>query len=142
MNLTINESRQKYWIIRVKSLFKKVKRKCLICKYDTIQPKTPLMGQLPPDRITPFVRPFTYTGVDLFGPFNVSIGRRREKRWAVLFTCLTIRAAHIEIVDELSTDAFILCLHNFVNRRGTPVRIRSDNDTNFIGAQKLLKKEW
>ncbi|XP_037816930.1 uncharacterized protein LOC119607192 [Lucilia sericata] len=141
MNLTINELRQKYWIPHAKSLFKKVKRKCLICKYDTIQPKVPLMGQLPPDRITPFVRPFTYTGVDLFGPFNVSVGRRREKRWAVIFTCLTIRAVHIELADELSTDAFILCFRNFVNRRGTPIRIRSDNGTNFIGAQKLLKKE-
>ena len=62
------------------------------------------MGQLPADRVTPFVKPFTYTGVDLFGPLLVTIGRRKEKRWAVIFTCLTVRAAHIELAENLSTD--------------------------------------
>ncbi|XP_073821377.1 uncharacterized protein [Musca autumnalis] len=118
-----------------------VKHECLTCKVDSVKPIIPQMGQLPPDRVTPFVRPFTYTGVDLCGPFDVTIGRRKEKRWAVVFTCLTVRAAHIELAHDLSTDAFILCLRNFINRRGTPVRIRSDNGTNFIGAQKLLNKE-
>ncbi|XP_036347224.1 uncharacterized protein LOC118756578 [Rhagoletis pomonella] len=137
--ITINEVRQKYWIPGLKTLLKAIQRKCLVCKIDRAQPSPPMMGQLPVDRITPFVRPFTFTGVDLFGPFNVSIGRRHEKRWSVIFTCLTVRAAHIELAENLSTDAFILCLRNFVNRRGTPVRIRSDNGTNFIGAQKDLK---
>ncbi|XP_073821264.1 uncharacterized protein [Musca autumnalis] len=103
-------------------------------KQDKAKPTQPLMGQLPPDRVTPFVRPFTYTGVDLFGPFNVTIGRRVEKRWAVIFTCLTVRAAHIELANDLSADSLILCLRNFINRRGTPVRLRSDNGTNFIAA--------
>ncbi|XP_075157911.1 uncharacterized protein LOC142231178 [Haematobia irritans] len=140
-NLTINELRQNYWIPNIKTLYNKAKRKCYKCKLDSIQPKIPQMGQFPEDRITPFVRPFTYTGVDLCGPFDVAIGRRKEKRWVVVFTCLTIRAAHIELAHDLSTDAFILCLRNFINRRGTPLRIRSDNGTNFIGVQKFLKKE-
>lgn len=88
------------------------------------------MGQLPPDRATPFVPPFSFTGVDLFGPFNVTIGRRKEKRWAVIFTCLMVRAAHIEVADDLTADSFILCFPNFINRRGT-----------FIAAQKLINKE-
>ena len=98
------------------------------------------MGSLLMDRTTPFIRPFTYTGVDMFGPLNLTVGRRKEKRWAVLFTCLTIRAAHIELAENLSADAFILCLRNFINRRGTPVNIRSDNGTNFIGAQRELEE--
>lgn len=141
MAITINDLRQKYWIPHIKSLYKNVVKNCAVCKYDNAKPKQPLMGQLPPDRVTPFVRPFSYTGVDLFGPFNVAVGRRKEKKWAVIFTCLTVRAAHIEIADDLSTDSFILCFRNFINRRGTPVRIRSDNGSNFIAAQKLLKKE-
>ncbi|XP_065365610.1 uncharacterized protein LOC135958645 [Calliphora vicina] len=130
MSVTINELRQRYWIPHIKSVFKKVVKKCYVCKYDNAKPTQPLMGTLPPDRVTPFIRPFTYTGVDLFGPFNVAIGRRKEKR-----------GGHIELAENLSADAFILCFRNFVNRRGTPVRIRSDNGTNFIASQKLLKKE-
>ena len=61
-----------------------------------------------------------------------------KKRWGVIFICLTTRAAHIELAKDLSADAFIICLRNFVNRRGTPVRLRSDNGTNFIGEQKEL----
>ncbi|XP_055918553.1 uncharacterized protein LOC129950651 [Eupeodes corollae] len=139
--VVLNEVRQKFWIPHPKMLLKLVRRKCQQCKIDRAEPQTPIMGQLPIDRVTPFVRPFAYTGVDLFGPLNVTIGRRREKRWGVIFTCLTVRAAHLELAENLSTDAFIICLRNFINRRGTPVRIRSDNGTNFIGAQKELKKE-
>lgn len=94
------------------------------------------MGQHPIDRLSPYVRPFSYTGVDYMGPFMVSVGRRSEKRWVALFTCLTVRAIHLEVAKDLSTDAAILCIRNFVNRRGVPVRIRSDRGTNFIGASK------
>lgn len=59
------------------------------------------MGQLPLDRITPFVRAFQYTGLDFFGPLLVTIGRRKEKRWAALFTCLTVRAVHFELATDL-----------------------------------------
>lgn len=96
------------------------------------------MGQLPDDRLTPYVRPFTYTGFDYFGPFSISVGRRHEKRWVALFTCLTTRAIHLELAADLSTDACLICLRNFINLRGTPLRIRSDNGTNFVGAKKEL----
>jgi len=134
----LNAVRQKFWIIGAKPLLKVVQRSCMSCRIENAKPTPPLMGQLPTDRITPYVRPFSYTGVDLFGPMQVTVGRRHEKRWAVIFTCLTVRAVHIELVDSLSTDAFLVCFHSFINRRGTPVRMRSDNGTNFIGAQKEL----
>ncbi|XP_037927451.1 uncharacterized protein LOC119661993 [Teleopsis dalmanni] len=108
------------------------------CRLEADKPAPPLMGHLPVDRITPYVRPFSYTGVDLFGPLHVTIGCHCEKRWAVIFTCLTVRAVHIDIVDSLSTDAFLVSFRSFINRRGTPVRMRSDNGTNFIGAQREL----
>ncbi|XP_017469384.1 PREDICTED: uncharacterized protein LOC108361294 [Rhagoletis zephyria] len=131
--------RSKYWITNIRGLLKSVKRECQHCKNMGATPKTPLMGQIPEDRLTPYIRPFSYTGLDYFGPIMVSIGRRREKRWVALFTCLTIRAIHLEVARDLSTDAVILCLRNFVNRRGIPVRLRSDRGTNFVGASKV---EW
>lgn len=140
-SLTINEIRQRYWIVHIRAVLKNVKERCHKCKLSRAKPKQPLMGQLPPDRVTPFVRPFSYTGLDFFGPLQVTMGRRHEKRWVALFTCLTIRAVHLELAADLSTDACLLCLRNFINRRGVPVRIRSDNGTNFIGAQRKLQQE-
>lgn len=53
---------------------------------------------------------------------------------------MTVRAVHLELAADLSTDAFILCLRNFVNTRDTPKVIRSDNGTNFVGAAKELRE--
>ncbi|XP_036340014.1 uncharacterized protein LOC118749325 [Rhagoletis pomonella] len=131
--------RFKFCIPNLRRLVHSAKKRCQVCKNLSAVPQPPLMGQLPIGRVTPYVRPFTYTGMDYFGPVLVAVGRRREKRWVAVFTCLTIRAIHLELAKDLSTDAVILCLRNFVNRRGVPVRIRSDSGTNFIGASK---EQW
>lgn len=135
----VNEIRQKFWIPQLRAAVKKVKLNCQICKNLLAQPKVPEMGSLPPARVTP-VRPFYYTGVDYFGPIEVKVGRRHEKRWGVLFTCLTIRAVHIEIAHSLSTDSYIMCFRNFIARRGTPHQMFSDNGTNFKGAERELEQ--
>ncbi|XP_017470549.1 PREDICTED: uncharacterized protein LOC108362189 [Rhagoletis zephyria] len=131
--------RYKFWIPNLRRLVQSTKRRCQLCKNLSAVPQTPLMGQLPVDRVTPYTRPFTYTGVDYFGPVWVAVGRRREKRWVAVFTCLTVRVIHLELAKDLSTDAVVLCLRNFMNRRGIPLRIRSDRGTNFIGASK---EQW
>jgi hypothetical protein len=77
--------------------------------------------------------------MDYAGPFEVAIGRRREKRWIVVFTCLAMRAIHLEVASSLDTSSCILCIRNFMNRRGTPLEIISDNGTNLRGAEKELK---
>ncbi len=55
------------------------------------------MADLPEDRVTAGKPPFAYVGVDCFGPFTVKRGRSHVKRYGVLFTCLAIRAVHIEM---------------------------------------------
>lgn len=54
---------------------------------------------------------------------------------------LTIRAVRLELAADLSTDACIICIRNFVNLRGVPVRIRRNNGTNFVGAARELKEQ-
>ena len=81
---------------------------------------------------------FANVGVDYFGPFTVKICRRNEKRWCCLFTCLTVRAAHIEIVPKLNTDSCLNAIMRFIARRGKPVKMISDNGTKFVGAEKEL----
>ena len=61
------------------------------------------MADLPEDRLTP-APPFSYVGVDIFGPWSVEHRRTRggsanQKRWALLFTCLVTRAIHIEVIE-------------------------------------------
>ena len=56
-----------------------------------------------------------------------------------MFTCLSTRAVHLEVANDLSTDCYINCLRRFIGRRGQPVHIYSDNGTNFAGAEKVLR---
>lgn len=67
------------------------------------------MGQLPEVRLKSRVRPFSYVRVDYFGPLLVTVGRHHEKRYGVLFTCLIIKAVHIELTGNLNTDYFLSC---------------------------------
>ena len=50
------------------------------------------------------------------------------------------KAVHLEVLDSLDTDAFLNGLRRFVSRRGFPVKVWSDNGTNFVGAHAELKK--
>ena len=135
------ELRRKYWIVGATSLVRKVIRHCVTCRRRDAQPCQQMEADLPLDRVTPHEPAFTSVGVDYFGPFAVKRGRGREKRYGCLFTCLTTRAVHVETADTLDTDSFINCLYRFMARRGEPRLIRSDNGTNFVGAERELRKE-
>ncbi|XP_053969225.1 uncharacterized protein LOC128870597 [Anastrepha ludens] len=137
----LNEVRQLFFIPKLRSLFKAVRRNCQVCKIANAAPQAPQMAQLPTARLAAYSRPFTYVGIDYFGPILVTENRKAKKRWGVLLTCLTIRAIHIEIAHSLSTDSCLMCLRNFIARRGCPVEIYSDNGTNFRGADSFLKDE-
>ncbi|XP_055591132.1 uncharacterized protein LOC129743184 [Uranotaenia lowii] len=99
------------------------------------------MVPLPEQRLTPYVRPFQYTGLDYLGPVEVTVGRRREKRYVAVFTCLVVRAVHIEVAHSLSKDSCIMAIRRFVQKRGPPSEIFSDNGTNFVGASRELQKQ-
>ncbi|KAH8316858.1 hypothetical protein KR067_000307, partial [Drosophila pandora] len=88
--IVVNEVRQRFWIPGLRALVKETVKKCVSCSIRRAQPLPPEMGYLPKERISPYTLPFTYTGVDYFGPIEVAVGRRREKRWGVLFTCMTV----------------------------------------------------
>ena len=58
----------------------------------------------------------------------------------MLFTCLTVRCIHLEVVESPDADSFINSLRRFVNRRGCPKTCYSDCGTNFKGATTELKE--
>ncbi|GFS51740.1 integrase catalytic domain-containing protein [Trichonephila clavipes] len=53
------------------------------------------------------------------------------------FNCSAI---HIEIVSDLTSDAFIATLKRFFSRRGKCAKLYSDNGKTFVGANKELKR--
>ncbi|XP_062709061.1 uncharacterized protein LOC134288382 [Aedes albopictus] len=99
------------------------------------------MGQLPLARLTPYVRAFTFVGLDYFGPLTVRVGRANAKRWVALFTCLTTRAVHLEVAASLSTESCKQAIRRFIARRGAPQEIYSDQGTNFQGVSSELSKQ-
>ncbi|XP_058816580.1 uncharacterized protein LOC131679848 [Topomyia yanbarensis] len=136
----LNEIRRRFYVPQLRSVYRHMQGRCQLCKNRQAMPATPEMSALPPTRLKAFSRPFSYVGIDYFGPMSVVVGRRIEKRWGVLITCLTVRAIHIEVAHSLTTDSCILAIRNFVARRGAPIEIVSDRGTNFIGASRELKE--
>ena len=108
---------QGIWILGSTSCVSSVIRECLICRRLYSAPQGQLMSDLPEARVTP-APPFSYSGVDVFGPFTVKAGRKLLKRYGILFICMASRAVHIELTDSLSTDAFISSLRRFIALRG------------------------
>lgn len=57
-----------------------------------------------------------------------------------LCVCICVLGVHLELVADLTTEAFIARLRRFVARRGLPSVIMSDHGTNFVGADRELNK--
>jgi len=138
----LNEIRQKIWIPHAHTAVRSAWNHCNRCKILRAKPNAPEMGPLPRTRVTPYVRPFSYTGIDYFGPYSVTVKRHTEKRYVVIFTCLTTRAVHLELANSLSTDSCIMAISRFISRRGQREEIYSDNEKNFRGAVRELRESY
>jgi len=132
--------RERFWIIRGGAMVRKTIGGCFACKRRNAARGQQLMADLPSDRVSPDKPPFSSVGIDFFGPLYVKQGRSRVKRYGCIFTCLASRAVHLEVAHTLETDSFINVLRRFMSRRGKPDKIRSDNGTNFKGAERELRE--
>ena len=97
------------------------------------------MADLPQERCTE-AAPFTYCGVDMFGPPIIKERRSELKCYGALFTCFSSQAVHIELSNSLDADSFILALRRFMARRGTVRSIWSDNEINFVSTRNELQR--
>ncbi|GFU20694.1 uncharacterized protein TNCV_3176321 [Trichonephila clavipes] len=91
-----------------------------------------------------FNGPTFLSGVDFSGPFFIkNKGQRKENLFKVYictFVCLVFKAVHIELVSDLTSQAFIAALKRFMARRGKCAKLFSDNGKNFVGASNEIKK--
>jgi hypothetical protein len=81
--------------------------------------------------------------VDYAGPFLIKSSYARNsgkiKSYLVLFTCMTTRAVHLDLVTSLTTEAFLNVFKRFYSRRGIPRKMVSDGAGCFVGAARELK---
>ena len=129
---------QQFAIVKLRTALRSIVQRCVTCRKRRAETISPMMADLPRERLAFKEPPFTNTGVDYFGPFYVAVRRSTEKRWGFPFTCLTTRAVHFEVVPSMDTSSCIMGIERFTARRGTPSVLWSDNGTNFIASEKEL----
>ncbi len=139
---TLAAIRKEYWVIKGRSVVNYVLHRCSLCRLHRSYPyKPPDAPPLPSERVRSSP-PFSFIGLDYFGPiyYKKFLDSRQvtRKLWVSLFTCMTIRAVHLEVVSDMTSDQFLLAFRRFVARRGKPIRIISDNSKTFKLAKKLL----
>lgn len=136
------ELRRKYWIIRGREAVRRHQHQCRECKKWRGKPEVPKMADLPPARLRLYRPAFYSTGVDCFGPYTIKVGRRNEKRWGIIFKCMTTRGVYIDLLPKIDTDSFLMALRRFTARRGTPHELYSDRGTNFKGGERELSEAF
>ena len=87
--------------------------------------------------------PFTNVGMDVFGPWQIQVKKLRgsaanAKRWSLVFTCLSTRGTHIEILHSMDANSIICALRHFFAICGQTAVLRCDCSTNFVGAKSEL----
>jgi hypothetical protein len=140
---TLAHLRQRYWIPASRDRINRIVSTCFDCirghRRSFPQPRMP---ELPTARVTRNSA-FTHTGIDFFGPMRVRDDAGDIVDVSVcLFTCLTVRAVHLELVEKQSTEYFLHAIRRFIARRGKPDTIVSDNAKSFKLADKVLGVLW
>lgn len=65
--------------------------------------------------------------------------RKTRKTWVLELACHICRGVHLNLVNDKTTDEFILSMKRFCNRRSTSRIIHSDNAKEFIQGKKSGK---
>ncbi|KAH7714794.1 Pao retrotransposon peptidase family protein [Aphelenchoides avenae] len=173
---TLASLRRRFWLVKGRRHVKMIIRKnCHACRVAHGPPfRIPDYANLPSERLH-MSRPFTHIGLDLFGPFHVRMGlksqpeqdqqqalpRRRgrkpqrqhkeapadlQKVWGVIFTCMAVRAVHLEVVHSLSAEHLLQAFDRFMSRRGQPRSVTSDNAPSIILVHRtideMFKRAW
>lgn len=144
---TLAALRRTYWLPSGRQqVFKIIKQNCAVCKKHTAKPyAAPEMAPLPEFRIRKTETPFRNVGLDIFGPIKTRLPsepKKLQKRWVVIFTCLIIRAIHLELIEDMTTFEIFHAFRRFFARRGVPENIVSDNAPQFHVVERRFVSVW
>nr|XP_044248476.1 uncharacterized protein LOC123002408 [Drosophila takahashii] len=135
--------RHQYWPVGGRKLVASVVNKCIRCFRAKPRLLQHIMADLPKERLDDGSYTFMITGEDFCGPFYYKSEVRTRppiKCYICVFICFATKAIHLELVQDLSSPAFISALQRFISTRCRPREIWSDNATNFVGASNELKR--
>ena len=145
LQMVVNDVRCRFHIPSMKRVVQKIIGRCLECRRYTQRVLQQEMADIPKDRLQIHQPAFHSSGVDIAGPFLVKRARSEVKRYLAVFTCLTMRAVHIEVLESLESSSFMNACRRFFARRGPIAKLRSDNGTTFRGSERQLReaiREW
>ncbi len=118
-SLLLSHAGSRAHVLGARPLARKVCRSCVVCRKVAAKLETQQMGQLPRARVIPSPA-FDKTGIDFAGPFLMKKGHTRRpvvvKTYLCVFVCFCTRAVHLEVVSDLTTEAFLACLKRFVSQ--------------------------
>ena len=139
---TLSEIRMKFWIVKGRAAVKRVLKNCLRCKFWEGKSFKTLKFAPIPKLAKTINQPFSCVGLDYLGPIKVRNKGDLMKNWICLFTCITVRAVHLEIVESLNTEQFLMSLRRFIGRRGKPEMIICDNAKQFKLGEGVVDQIW
>lgn len=136
---TLNALRSSgFWLTKPRALIKSTLKNCTCCKkLNSLPYRYPKRTDYLSDRVN-FVRPFEHVGVDYTGHFFVKLGENVQKMYLLLYTCLNVRAVHLDLVQSMNTSDFLLSFVKFTSLYGLPSSIYSDNAPTFGQASNIL----
>lgn len=130
-----------FHILGLENLLKSIRTNCLCCKKLRAKPLCQRIANIPEFRLEHPLSAFSKTGLDFAGPFEIKVGRARvrPKVYILLFTCLQTRAVHLEVTEAMDINAVMNALSRFIDVRGMPTDILSDNWKTFVSDDKELQ---
>lgn len=131
-----------YWIPSARQSVKNIIANCILCqKFNNFAFKYPKMTSMPEHKMK-FVKPFLHVGVDYTGHLWVHCNDKNSqiKMYIVIYTCMNIRAIHLDLLPDMSTKSFLLSFTRFCNLYGIPSHLYSDNAKSFVAGGTILKE--
>ena len=130
-----------YWAPHARKLARKIRMSCAECNKENPKMLSAKMGDHKKENLEA-TDPFQICQLDLFGPYQVKIGRREEKRWGLCLMDVVSNATFIDIVQDYSAAAVQMTLSRFGSVYGWPEIISSDPGSQLVSAAGKLESWW
>ena len=88
---------ERFWVLKGMSCVRRVIKECRVCRIAFAKLESQVMSPLPRYRVALGRPAFTCVGVDFSGGFITKNGRKHTKRYLCVFTCMAVRAVHLEL---------------------------------------------